>query len=295
MVRWRSDSHPSGDIVRRVQIQLLRTFDEFSACERLQDEVWGTLGAGRELMAVTQKYAGVVLGALVGKKVVGFLYAILARRHGRLIHWSHMMAVREGFRDLGLGFRMKLAHRNIALAEGIQSICWTYDPLQSRNATLNLTRLAAEVEEYVPNCYGPFASTIERGVPSDRFVVNWRIASAAVIRRLKDGPANLGAIADTPRANLTRVNPKGLLENVRLDVRLRAPRVLVEIPAQTDTMRSKAPELALRWRMETRRIFQHSFAVGYRVAGFVSPTAATAQKCFYVLDRKRSRRALASM
>ena len=108
----------------RVQIRLLRTFDEFRACERIQKEVWGTLAVGSELMGVTQKYGGVVLGALVKDKVVGFIYALLARRHGRLIHWSHMMAVREGFRDQGLGFRMKLAHRKLALAQGIRSICW---------------------------------------------------------------------------------------------------------------------------------------------------------------------------
>jgi predicted GNAT superfamily acetyltransferase len=272
----------------QVQVRLLRTFDEFRACEDIQKEVWGTLAVGSELMGVTQKYGGVVLGALLGNKVVGFIYALLARRYGRLIHWSHMMAVREGFRDRGLGLRMKQAHRKLALVQGIHSICWTYDPLQSRNASLNLVRLGVDVEEYIPDCYGRFPSLIEKGLASDRFVVNWRIASAAVQRHLAKGVPPGGAIASLPRANETRFNSNGLLENARLDLDLRAPRLLIEIPSHTDTMRSQALKLAIRWRRETRQLFQNYLAEGYRVAGFVSPSEATAGKCFYVLRcRKR--------
>jgi predicted GNAT superfamily acetyltransferase len=248
--------------VSRVEIRLLRTFPEFRACERIQKEVWGTLAVGSELMGVTQKYAGVVLGALVKKEVVGFLYAFLARRHSRLIHWSHMMAVREGFRDQGLGFRLKLAHRKLALAQGIKFICWTYDPLQSRNAALNLARLGVDIEEYVPDCYGRFSSRIEKGLASDRFVVNWRIASAAVARGLRRGTPCLENIASIPRANQTRINPDGLLQNIRSDLGLRTPYLLVEIPAHTDRMRSQARELAIRWRMQARRIFQRYIATG---------------------------------
>jgi predicted GNAT superfamily acetyltransferase len=272
----------------RVQIRLLRTFDEFRACEDIQKEVWGTQAVGSELMGVTQKYGGVVLGALVGNKVVGFIYALLARRHRRLIHWSHMMAVREGFRDRGLGLRLKLAHRRLALAQGLRSICWTYDPLQSRNASLNLVRLGVEVEEYIPDCYGRFPSLIEKGLPSDRFVVNWRIASAMVQRHLAKGAPPAKAIAGLPRANETRFGSDGLLENTRLHLGLRTPRLLIEIPSHTDTMRSQALKLAIRWRQETRQLFQHYLAAGYRVAGFVPPSSATAGKCFYVLRcRKR--------
>ena len=171
--------------MERVQIRLLKTLEEFRACERLQLDVWGSLAVGAELLGVTQKYGGAVFGAVAHSRVVGFIYAFLARRHGRLIHWSHMMAVAEGYRDRGLGFRMKLAHRRHALAQGLQSISWTYDPLQSRNAALNLTRLGARVVEFIPNCYGRFPSAIERGLESDRFVVDWRIASRAVERRLR--------------------------------------------------------------------------------------------------------------
>ncbi len=269
----------------RAQVHLLKTLEEFRACERLQLDVWGSLAVGAELLGVTQKYGGAVFGALVGGRVVGFLYAFLARRHGRLIHWSHMMAVAAGHRDLGLGFRMKLAHRKFALAQGLKSICWTYDPLQSRNAALNLTRLGARVVEFIPNCYGRFPSAIERGLTSDRFVVDWRIGSRAVERRLRAKPPNATNASRWPQVNETRPNAQGFLVNARLDLNLRAPRLRVEIPPNTDAIRAHALPLARRWRLESRRIFERYLAAGYRVADFLPPSASTGGRCFYLLRR----------
>ena len=117
--------------------------------------------------------------------MVGFIFAFLAQYHGRLAHWSHMMAVEAKYRDQGFGFKMKLVHRQVALERGIKSICWTFDPLQSRNARLNISRLGALAEEYVPDCYGRFPSLLEKGLPSDRWVVNWRISTARVEERLR--------------------------------------------------------------------------------------------------------------
>ncbi len=266
------------------QIRLLKSHEEFRECERIQKVVWGTVGVGSEVMIVTQKYGGAVLGAIAGGKCVGFLYAFLARRHGRLIHWSHMMAVEPEFRDRGVGFRMKLAHRQHALNQDLASICWTYDPLQSRNAALNISRLGGRVEDYLPDCYGHFPSAIEKGLPSDRFVVNWRIASPAVERRLREG-ATLKGAHSLPRVNETRRKGHGFLENRKIVFGLCHPRLLVEIPANTDGMRAHALHLARRWRMETRNVFQQYFATGYTVEDFLPPSPASGGRCFYVLRR----------
>ena len=95
-------------------IRKLETHEEFRQCERIQRSVWGRLSVSREVLQVTQKYGGVVLGAFVGARMAGFLYAFLGRRRGQLIHWSHMMAVESRYRDGGMGFRMKLMHRQLA-------------------------------------------------------------------------------------------------------------------------------------------------------------------------------------
>ena len=271
-----------------IPIRLLRSPKEFQECERIQKAVWGTVGVASEVMIVTQKYGGAVLGAFVEGNCVGFIYAFLARWHNRLIHWSHQMAVREGFRDLGIGFKLKMAHRQYALRQGLWSICWTYDPLQSRNAALNIGRLGGQVEEYVPDCYGQFPSLIEKGLPSDRFVVNWKIASAAVERRLRGGQCSVST------SNLPVVNPTRLagevLESRRPFLNLRQPRLLVEIPTNTDQMRAKSLNLARRWRLEARRIFQTYFAIGYRVVDLVTPGPANGGRCFYILGQRRDSR-----
>src|SRR3989449_5042609 len=230
--RGRSAPACASHSMSRIRVRLLKTQGEFRQCERLQQIVWGTLGVSSEVMTVTQKYGGVVLGAFVGDRLAGFICAFLARRRDRLIHWSHMMAVAPEDRDRGLGFRMKLEHRRLALARGIKSICWTYDPLQSRNAALNVSRLGARVEEYVPDCYGHFPSRIEKGLASDRFVVNWRIALPVVARRLKKAPPAQGSLL-LPRVNETRLNAQGLLVNRKIFWGVHEPRLLVEIPSNT--------------------------------------------------------------
>jgi predicted GNAT superfamily acetyltransferase len=277
------------------QIRPLAGDSEYRECERIQKSVWGAHAVSSELLSVTQKYGGAVLGAVIRGKIVGFLYAFLARRHGRLVHWSHMMAVEPEYRDQGLGFRMKLAHRELALKQRLSSICWTFDPLQSRNATLNIARLGGRTDEYILDCYGQFPSLIEKGLPSDRFAVEWRIASAAVERRLLKGASGRGGFPVLPRLNsLPRVNEahRGLgdfLENRRITLNLRDPRLLVEIPSNTAAMRKEALSLAKRWRMETRKIFTRYLSEGCFVEEFIPPGTETDGRCFYVLRRTRGR------
>jgi predicted GNAT superfamily acetyltransferase len=250
-------------------------------------EVWGNVGVGSEVLSVTQKYGGVVLGAIAKGKLLGFLYAFLGRYHGRVVHWSHMMAVEKRHRDKRLGFRMKLAHRKLALQEGIKSICWTYDPLQSRNAALNIARLGVRVEEYLPDCYGCFPSLIEKGLPSDRFVVNWQVGSARVARFLQGvrlRPINL----DLPRINQTGRNEEGFIVNRGISFSFAEPRLLLEIPTNTDEMRVRALKLARQWRLDARRMFQRAFESGCRVLDFVATGTGGDRRAFYVLSRART-------
>ena len=269
-------------------IRPLKDHAEFRQCERLQKEVWGTVAASGEVLFVTQKNGGMILGAFAEKRVVGFIYAFLGRRKGRLIHWSHMMGVEASYRDRHLGYRMKLVHREHALRQGLHSIAWTYDPLQSRNAVLNLARLGAEVDEYLPDCYGHFPSAIEKGLPSDRLVASWRISSRRVERRLS-GEEEAFSRTNVPRVNETVLDSSGLLTNRRLHLGLTDSRLLLEIPTNTDEMRSLDMKLALRWRLEAGRLFQRYFSLGYRVQDFVAPAVNGDRRAFYLLARAKRR------
>lgn len=265
-------------------IRLISNQTEFRQCEQLQIAVWGSLSVSSEVMIVTQKYGGVVLGAFAGSRLAGFVYAFLAHRKSRTIHWSHMMAVAPGYRDRGLGFRMKLAHRKLALSRGVKSICWTFDPLQSRNAALNLGRLGARAEEYVTDCYGHFPSKIERGLSSDRLIVNWQIASAKVLRLLRRKAPNPPP-PDCARVNETALDAKGFLENRRLHLNLHARKLALEIPSNTDEIRANDLRLAAKWRHDTRKIFQTYLARGYKVETFIPPGGREPRGCLYVFGR----------
>jgi predicted GNAT superfamily acetyltransferase len=269
----------------RPEIRSLEKHGEFKECENAQKAIWGGLSVASEVMLVTQKAGGAVLGAFIHGKLVGFIYALLARRDGQISHWSHMMGILPEYRSQGLGLQLKLAHREIALRQGIKSIRWTYDPLQTRNATLNLGKLGARVEEYVSNYYGQFHSTIEQGLPSDRFVVYWPVASRAVGRLIAKG-RKTAAIPAVPKVNLTATNQSGFLVNRKVDLGLREPRLLVEIPADADLMRAKALALAKRWRIQTRKIFLAYLSRDYSVRDLLTEGHNTARpRCFYLLVR----------
>jgi predicted GNAT superfamily acetyltransferase len=161
--------------------------------------------------------------------------------------------------------------------------------LQSRNAALNIARLAARVEEYVPDCYGHFPSVIEKGLPSDRLVVNWQIGSARMARRLC-GPVWRPINLNLPRINETGRNEEGFIVNRGISFSFAEPRLLLEIPANTDEMRIRTLKLARQWRLETRRVFQRAFASGCRVLDFVTTGTGSERRAFYVLSQDRAGR-----
>jgi predicted GNAT superfamily acetyltransferase len=270
-----------------IEVRQLGTLDECRQCEHIQKLTWGAPGVTCEAMTAATKYGGVLIGALAGGKVVGFLFAFLAQYHGHLAHWSHMMAVEGKYRDQGLGFKMKLVHRQVAIERGIKSICWTFDPLQSRNAFLNISRLGALPEEYVVDCYGRFPSLLERGLPSDRWVANWRVSTRRVENRLRGKIPLFNP--KLPRVNVTRRNKKGFVENAGICLELTDRKILVEIPNQPQTMRAEALPLAWRWRKEARQIFQTYLGKGYRAEDFFPPQPATEGASVYLLQRRGTR------
>ena len=270
------------------EVRLLVNHEDFKECEAVQKSIWGGLSVASEVMLVTQKTGGAVLGAFVKDRLVGFIYALLARRNGQIIHWSHMMGILPPFRSRGVGLQLKLAHRDIALSQGIKSICWTYDPLQSRNASLNLAKLGARVEEYIVDYYGRFHSIIEQGLPSDRFIVNWQLTTTRTERFLT-GEKSITEIPDLPIINATAINRGIFLINRKIELGHREPELLVAIPSNADLMRTEALPLARRWRLQTREIFLNYLSKGYSVAGFLSRNEQHVEpRCFYLLHRNRS-------
>lgn len=175
-----------GDVV----IRRCEGIEESRMCLDLQKEVWGFSDielVPLRLFVVAEKVGGQVLGAFDGNEMVGFALAIPGNRNGHLYFHSHMLAVRESYRDRGLGRAIKLFQREDALARGVELIEWTFDPLEIKNAYLNLERLGAIARRYNINQYGVTTSPLQGGLPTDRLVAEWWLRSERVNAVLSGG------------------------------------------------------------------------------------------------------------
>lgn len=273
-----------------MMIRPLTTLEDCRRVVELEKLVWGYTDAEDvvpvPVLIVTIKRGGVLLGSFdeLGQ-MNGFVYSIPGLKSGRPMQWSHMLGVAEGARASGLGTRLKLAQMEATLAMGLELIEWTYDPLQAMNAHLNFAKLGVVVEEYEENIYGESSSVLHRGSPTDRFVAEWHLKEPHVQRRTsaRGGPLMRDAsITSAPVVNPSREAGRWLGPGEsRLDVDDR--RLLVEIPTGFTEMQASAPELALEWRMVTRRIFQTYFGRGYRAVDFF--LAPEARRGHYLLAR----------
>jgi predicted GNAT superfamily acetyltransferase len=172
-------------------IRACEGIDELEACVAMQKEVWNFDDVDLiplRLFVVAKKIGGQVIGAFDGNDLVGFAMSIPGTRSGNPYLHSHMLAVRESFRNGGLGRRLKLAQRDDALQRSIRLIEWTFDPLEIRNAWLNIERLGAIARRYNPNQYGMSSSPLQGGLPTDRLVAEWWLDSQRVQKVLAGDP-----------------------------------------------------------------------------------------------------------
>ena len=133
---------------------------------------------------MASRIGGQVIGAFDRDVMVGFAMSLPGYRDGKAYLHSHMLAVLPEYRNAGLGRRLKLAQRDDALARGFDLMEWTFDPLEIKNAHLNIVRLGAIARRYMPNFYGPSTSPLQGGLPTDRLVAEWWLRSARVRRTL---------------------------------------------------------------------------------------------------------------
>jgi len=256
-----------------IEIRCCEGFDEMEACVQLQIETWGyeeTDVVPRKMFLLEQKIGGQVIGAFetgVGDrgsgvrrqelparpagerdgagKLVGFALSLPGIKTGpdgpqAYLH-SHMLAVKEAYRDRGIGAQLKRRQRLEALQRGIRRMEWTFDPLEIKNAFLNIHRLGAIARTYWPNFYGVSSSRLQGGLPTDRLVAEWELDSPRVVAILDGRPAG-GQVVEE------------------------------RIPVPASIYRWKATEAerdrALAVQLENRRKFQQAFSQGLAVIGF---------------------------
>lgn len=193
----------TGTATGKVTIRKCEALEEMRACFALQKEVWKFSDADLvpvRMFVVASKIGGQVIGAFVRKnaerndekdgerELIGFALAIPGMRNGHCYLHSHMLAVRQQYRNGGLGRRMKLHQREDALARGFELMEWTFDPLEIKNAYLNIEKLGAIARRYNVNQYGITSSPLQGYLPSDRLVAEWWMKSKRVEAVLANAP-----------------------------------------------------------------------------------------------------------
>jgi len=173
-----------------VVIRKCQGLDELRSCVALQKEVWKFSDADLvplRMFVVAEKIGGQVIGAFSGNEMAGFALSVPGARGGHSYLHSHMLAVRKQHQNAGLGRRIKLFQRDEALARGFELIEWTFDPLEIKNAYLNIEKLGAIARRYSVNQYGLSSSPLQGGLPTDRLVAEWWLKSRRVESLLKEG------------------------------------------------------------------------------------------------------------
>ncbi len=279
-----------------ITIRDLQTFEDIKQVEEVEREVWGLsdLDTTPLTLSIATREAGSIwVGAFDGAKLVGFAFAFLGTEHGQLIVHSHMLAVREPYRNSRLGYKLKLAQRERALALRIDELrikemTWTFDPLQSRNAHLNFSKLGVVSESYKIDFYGPETSSVLHRNSTDRLWVTWPIASRRVQDRIL-GKENRAEVLDALSilAPLVQFNGDGKPVCTDLTAALSRQRIAIEIPSDIGNVEQKDPTLAKEWRRQTRWAFTEALKKGFVVAEFCRTVRGQQGPGVYLLEKGR--------
>jgi predicted GNAT superfamily acetyltransferase len=282
----------------QISIRDLKSIDDLTQLKAVEKEVWGMSDDDTVplTLAIACKAAGNIFIGAFDKtghksednkdKLVGFAFGFLGREHGQTTIHSHMLAVLDAYRHLDLGARLKQAQRERAMAMAVHEMTWTYDPLQSRNAHFNFSKLGVVSDTYKVDFYGPQTSSMLHRNGTDRLWVRWMLNS----RRVRDRVAGKNARAETLDAMkllapLVRFDPSGKPGRADLAESLARQRVSIEIPGDILAVERADMGLAREWRDATRWAFREALKAGFFVSEFCRSIRGQQGPGAYLLQR----------
>ena len=279
-------THKPVIIIRDIEL-----VSEMQEIESLQQAVWRFDDRDivpLAMLVATREVGAILVGAFEGASLVGFAYSFVGREGEHLVHHSHMLAVTPSHRNLNLGYRLKLAQRERALAQGIDRMTWTFDPLQSLNAYFNFAKLGVIADVYKVNFYGEATSSFlhQIGTGTDRLWVTWLLDSRRVSERLQTKDRG-GAGAVDQISRLVRVGRNSEPVRSELSEGLRHEHLLIEIPDDINSLQHINPELGAMWRATTNEAFTEAIASGYLVEDFYRATRDDRSIGIYLLTYQK--------
>jgi len=224
----------------------------------LEEKVWHMSSIPIHQTITAIKHGGIMVGAYDEEKLIGFSYGFAAFKNGKSYLCSHMLGVDEAYRSQQIGERLKQAQREIAIVKGYDLMVWTYDPLETRNGYLNLTKLGGICDTYIENCYGEMQDGLNKGLPSDRFEVHWYLQCPYVEHRVQPAikqPIYIGTfVQEEDRLCTLKLKP---LQSLTQDA------YALPVPIDFQCLKSRSPQHAMNWRLVVREACTALFATGY--------------------------------
>lgn len=270
-------------------IRDLTTYDEFVHVRQIQQTVWGFVDPGTglypPLLFTASKNGGVVLGAFdLQDQMIGFIFSFLGREPGGPLKLcSQTMGVLPEWRGQGVATALKWAQRERAMAAGLSLVTWTFDPLESANAQLNMHKLGAVSRRYWRNIYGDHFGALNEGLPTDRLLVEWWIREQWVLE-LEAGVIEVRDRDELNGASVFEVGGQGVSRRVTdFHADLDAACLSLEVPVDIQHLKQTDMALALDWRLHVREAFEMYFGRGYVVTDFIGEGQAGSHRNYYIL------------
>jgi predicted GNAT superfamily acetyltransferase len=287
-VYWRTavaNSSPKPEIA----IRELETVSDLRRALELEKEVWQCDDSDvvPVTLAVATRAAGAIwLGAFHGGEMVGFAFALPSLEEGSLGFHSHTLGVRASYNSAGVGYQLKLAQRKRALALGIKKMTWTFDPLRSRNAHLNFSKLGVVSDSYRVDFYGSATTSPLHSNGTDRLWVTWHLGDVRVEERLR-GKDIRGEVVDALAhlEPLVRFNGDGRPAESELARAVARQRIAIEIPGDIGILERDDIALAREWRRATRRALTEALKAGFVVKEFCRSIRGQQGPGAYLLEK----------
>jgi len=193
------------------------------------------------------------------------------------------MGIVPEWQGQSIGYNLKVAQREYVIRQDINLMTWTYDPLEIPNAILNIHKLGAICQCYLPDLYGNMPDDLNAGLPSDRFEVVWKILSGRVSERISKGilPIVEGwekYVVVNPSSRMSN----GLAKPGKTILEANNEKLLIEAPNNFQLIKKQNSTLALDWRLSLREVFQKYFKMGYVVSDVVASKELTS--FYYMIE-----------
>ncbi len=266
--------------------------EEFRALGDVQRATWGLTdepSVPPAILRSAQDNGGLVLGAFADVHLAGFAVGFLGWDGAALYHYSQLTAVRPEYQNHHLGIRLKIYQREEVQRQGLSEIRWVFDPLQSRNALVNLRKLGAQVTGYKVHYYGQAGSELDRGSETDRLTVRWELARPEVEKRLAGQLPTPAQDAERHRGSEAIVETEAGESGLRVPTAVSEPtreRAHLEVPFDIALVREHEPTALRTWRHAVRDAFRAAFDMGFQVDDFAVVPTDHERRSFYFLSKR---------